>query len=848
MNKLMRYSQTLLEEELKNRVGKDFFADYNYSTIKGRIDFTVADRLTFMEEAIEYLWAEAKRGRANLDHALVQLILTIGRAQLQTKQLPPPYLGAFDAEHIYFIPYFKLLDIFSMNDFNWNVTPSDHTTKEFAQLSERIQSIIEQENLSFDFIKDEKELRKFIKKNFVVGKEKTTKIPITKTNFITIYSKWEEAVRPTIAIDWESAKKQGIISADFYLADLLSREGNSLKECLYVILEDKKYRLVKGTDTLGMLVLREVHFTDDQRAYNDFWNKYQRPPKKEYWDFLIGRRDLLVPQDVRERKGSYFTPRIWVELSQQYLADQFGDNWQEEYYVWDCAAGTGNLLNGLSEKYRIFASTLDEADVLVMKDRAANGANLLPEHIFQFDFLNDEFDCGKLPKALLDIIQDEEKRKKLIIYINPPYAEAGDRKQLSKTGKNKEGTSIGNRTHTKYKLQLQRAGNELFAQFLIRIYHELSLCKIAEFSTLKTLQSSNFQEFRKHYRAKLEKIFIAPADTFDNVKGKFPIGFKIWDTAVAEDFTGIIADIYDSKGQIYHDEHYQGKKPIILINDYISSWVAPESFFDGRGKRLSGAALLERRKQGCIGMMNSGRTDFSNSNLIRIEQTLTTERTHALLIYIYVHTLIKACVFLSVRLCIPATWINDRDQFASPLPTWETDQEFHSDCLAYTLFHGQNRISSQEGVNHWIPFVEKEVNAPTLFSSHFMTDFMSGKLYSQGENASNELFEHEAPQSLIPHEPMRFSPEAMAVFDAGRALWRHYFSQAGSESDPNVALYDIRLYFQGRDAKGKMNNDSPDTKYMELIGALRQALKILARKIEPKVYEYGFLPKLNTLS
>lgn len=475
----MRYSHTLLEEELKNRVGEDFFADFNHSTIKGRVDFCIADKQTFFGEPTEYLWAEAKRGKANLDHALVQLILTIGRAQLHTKQSPPRYLGAFDATRIYFIPFHKLHDIFWMNDFNWSVTPSDHSTKEFALLAERVQGIIEEENLTFDFVKDEKELRKFIKKNFVVGKEKTTKIPITKTNFITIYSKWEEAVRPTIAIDWDTAKKQGIISADFYLADLLSQEGSTLKDRLYVILKNKHYRLNQGVDTFGMMEFKEVHFTDDQRAYNDFWNKYQRPPKKEYWDFLIERRDLLVPQDVRERKGSYFTPRLWVELSQLYLAEHFGDNWQEEYYVWDCAAGTGNLLYGLSEKHRIFASTLDEADVRVMKERATNGANLLPEHIFQFDFLNDEFSCGKLPKALLDIIQDEEKRKKLIIYINPPYAEAGDRKQLSKTGKNKEGTAIGNRTHSKYKTQLQRAGNELFAQFLIRIYHELSLCNLA---------------------------------------------------------------------------------------------------------------------------------------------------------------------------------------------------------------------------------------------------------------------------------------------------------------------------------------------------------------------------------
>ncbi len=103
----MRYLNTLLEEELKNRVGEDFFADFNHSTIKGRVDFCIADKQTFMGEPIEYLWAEAKRGKANLDHALVQLILTIGRAQLHTKQSPPHYLGAFDAMRIYFIPFHK---------------------------------------------------------------------------------------------------------------------------------------------------------------------------------------------------------------------------------------------------------------------------------------------------------------------------------------------------------------------------------------------------------------------------------------------------------------------------------------------------------------------------------------------------------------------------------------------------------------------------------------------------------------------------------------------------------------------------------------------------------------------
>ena len=820
----MRYSNTLLEEELKNRVGEDFFADFNHSTIKGRVDFCIADKQTFMGEPIEYLWAEAKRGKANLDHALVQLILTIGRAQLHTKQSPPPYLGAFDATRIYFIPFHKLHDIFSMNDFNWSVTPSDHSTKEFSLVAERVQGIIEEENLTFDFVKDEKELRKFIKKNFVVGKEKTTKIPITKTNFITIYSKWEEAVRPTIAIDWDTAKKQGIISADFYLADLLSQEGSTLKDRLYVILKNKHYRLIKGVDTLGMIEFKEVHFTDDQRAYNDFWNKYQRPPKKEYWDFLLGRRDLLVPQDVRERKGSYFTPRLWVELSQQYLAEHFGDNWQEEYYVWDCAAGTGNLLNGLSEKYRIFASTLDEADVRVMKERATNGANLLPEHIFQFDFLNDEFDCGKLPKALQDIIQDEEKRKKLIIYINPPYAEASNSRTITKTGSNRTGVSHS-MIYTKYGAIMGSSKKELFAQFLMRIYRELPLVKIAEFSKLKILQSSSSQKFRSTYRAKLEKIFIVPADTFDNVRGQFPIGFKIWDTAKEELFKCIIADMYNSKGQFIGKKEIYNLSPKSLVIDWI------RKFDDTSAPLISYMRLLGTDIQHSKDVYITSRPTDND-----IKKSLTKRITK--------NNLIPSCIYSCIRATIPPLWSNDRDNFSDPEVIgnygWYS-QEFQSDCLAYMLFDDRYE-RSLNGPNHWIPFTEQEVHAPTLFKSHFMTDFIAGKLYKEEEPSSNELFEHEAPQqTLIPREKMLFSPEATAVFDAGRTLWCYYFAQAGSEADPDAALYDIRLYFQGRDTKGKMNSDSPDTKYMELIGILRQALKRLARKIEPKVYEHGFL-------
>ncbi|MDZ7551600.1 hypothetical protein RGC63_07950, partial [Helicobacter pylori] len=49
--------------------------------------------------------------------------------------------------------------------------------------------------------------------------------------------------------------------------------------------------------------------------------------------------------------------------------------------------------------------------------------------------------------------------------------------------------------------------------------------------TLKNLQGSNFKKFREVFKAEFKGGFMVPADTFDNVKGQFPIGFLVWDTS-----------------------------------------------------------------------------------------------------------------------------------------------------------------------------------------------------------------------------------------------------------------------------------------------------------------------------
>ena len=845
----MGYDKKIAEEELKNKVSSDYFTTKNFDStqIIGKIDFCIAKKINKKDkylktqnnfndkefEAEYYLWAEAKKGnKHDFIESFVQLILTIGKGRIYDKHLPPAFLGEFDAEQIAFLPYHKIMDVFSQNDFNWNVTPSNHNTKEFKQLYEMVKNTLEEESFIFKFGKDDKEIEDFIKNNFgKVGVENNlSKTQIDKNNFVNIYSKWLVSVKNSISVDWDMAKKNGIIDADFYLADLLSENNLTLIKKLFVILKTDHYELDRKIDDMGLITSKQSHFYDNQKAHKEFWKRYHRPPKKEYWDYIINRRDLLVPQDIRERKGSFFTPQIWVEKSQDYIAEVLGESWQDEYYIWDLAAGTGNLLAGLVNKYNIFASTIDQADVDIMIERVDNGANLLKSHIFKFDFLNDDF--SKLPKELKNII--DEKPEKLVIYINPPYAEAG-----GGTGKTKSKVSTENEIYRRYKNIIRDASKEIYALFFIRIYKEIPNCILASFSTLKIVQAGNFQSFRDIFLSKLEKLFLVPADTFDNVNGDFPIGFFVWNTSKKHKDKIVVSDVFDANSK------FLTTKEIL--------------FFDKNIKRINDWIDYYRvDKINNIGVIMADAPDFQNNKYISILNDKTSR--HGKFMYIDYNNLITICIYYAVRLCIEATWINDRDQFLYPNDLWEEDLEFQSDCLAFTLFHGQNRITSEEGINHWIPFSEAEVEAKNNFESHFMKDFIDGKIKpkeTKEPNNNGQLpivsshgNEHARgynpllleAKSFIPTKPIEFSKEAKDIFEAGRELWKYYHKH--DLININASYYDIRKFFQGVDSKsGRMNNKSIDETYNKLIGNLRERMKILAKKIEPKIYEFGFLKK-----
>lgn len=181
----------------------------------------------------------------------------------------------------------------------------------------------------------------------------------------------------------------------------------------------------------------------------------------------------------------------------------------------------------------------------------------------------------------------------------------------------------------------------------------------------------------------------------------------------------------------------------------------------------------------------------------------------------------QASIIFSVRRLTQPNWVNDRDQFLQPsLPL--TD-EFKTDSLAWMLFNGSNLTAGADGlrwndrdwslVNHFIPFTEREVEADGRFESDFMVRHMRA---------------------------MTFSPEARAVLDRGRELWRRFHRTSFPRkirdefklNRPDAGWYQVR---RALEAYG-------DTELTDF-DPFKRAYAALTAKLRPQVYDHGFLPR-----
>ena len=372
------------------------------------------------------------------------------------------------------------------------------------------------------------------------------------------------------------------------------------------------------------------------------------------------------------------------------------------------------------------------------------------------------------------------------------------------------------------------ASKELFTQFLVRIAKEIPNATIAVFSTLKYVNAQNFEEFREWWNAKYLGGFVIHSQSFDGLKGDFPIGFLIWEThqtsTKKSTIDSVTVDVLDKKGKpVGEKTFYNLSKKVFL-----SAWMHKLKTNNQPALPLSNAVTvstnprLKMSADGAKGFLFAGNNDFQNVGTgTLVTSSIYTGRNGGGA-YVDESNLWQAAITFSVRLLIKHTWLNHNDQFLQP--NQPTSEEFQTDCLIWMLFHGKNLTASANGlhwkdqnwslVNHFIPFTEAELGAPDPFESDFMVQYMAGKT---------------------------FGPEARAVMEEGQKLWQAYFAHTDSRgvrdelklNRPDVGWYQVRKALDIRNASG----DFPPVSFQ----AFQQAYKALSEKLQPMVYELGFL-------
>ncbi|WP_460811738.1 hypothetical protein [Luteimonas pelagia] len=752
------------------------------------------------------IWFEAKETSKPAILMFAQLLCYVREARKKGEHVPP-FLAVIDREKAAIMETSKALGILADKSIKWPKSGSAVARATADQMAPYIET-------HFVVYKLDSHEREFIEAvKYAIKAGKFVRTPITPDNLRQVFDRWVEMIGRELV---------GVNESDFpllFFADIM-HDGSK------AAMPDLPVRLLHEGDRPVFLLNGTAYELASEKGYRNFWAIYHRPPEEEHRAYLLERRDSLLALDERSFKGAYYTPLHIVDKAYDTLAQILGKNWQRNYIVWDMCCGVGNLEVKHSNHRNIFMSTLDQADIDVMRaSRTCVAATK-----FQYDYLNDDVDdFGQIDYSLTDKVPMELRRavleakeqsrgaKKILVLINPPYAEAAN--SQGNAGK----TGVASTRIAASMEGMGKATNELFVQFLVRIQRELPNAVVAMFSTLKYVNAPNFAKFRELWSPKYLGGFVVHSKAFDGVKGNFPIGFLIWDTSVDDPDSRLETIALDKDGAPVGEKTFYR----VEIRPPLSSWVRrpradsndavplknaispADSTKDARGRWVDGA----------IGSLMCNGNDVQNAGTMTALFSSVHAVGHAGGFFVTKENLSQAAVVFAVRRLIKPTWLNDRDQFLQPSGALSGD--FVSDCLIWMLFNGSNLTAGANElqwngrawslVNHFLPFTEQEVGAPGRFESNFMSEYLA---------------------------TIRLSREAADVIDEGRKLWQKYHATSFERkvreelklNRSDVGWYQIRRALEAYSDRMIVSFDPMRTVYAAL-----------SAKLRPQVYQYGFL-------
>jgi len=402
--------------------------------------------------------------------------------------VPPSTIFVGDRNECFAVHVNDVIDYLDM-DLNWKLAPSSA-----HRIPELMTRLIQDENIN-PFVFSSDDFTQCVDKVKDLTENVQRKVLVTDKNITEVFRYFDEKVLG------KRSKLTTNEKSNLFVQLLVNRDENYLHPV--------KRRKMIVTKAFGEVPVQSREGFVSFFAH--FASSYS-PSQKEKLTAVV---DRLVEDSTRRKQGEFFTPTIWVDKAHEYIASVYGENWKEEYVVWDPAWGTGNL----TRDYKfgeLYVSTLNQSDI-----DTANQMGYNPEATkFQYDFLNDDYE--KLPEGLRNAI---EEGRQIIVLMNPPYGRANDGGKISTIEKSSTISSVSERMKED---GWGKASAQLYAQFIYRINKMILNVNICVFSKALVFVGDSFKNFReKLFDSKeFSKGFVMNSNGFADV-AEWPLTFSI---------------------------------------------------------------------------------------------------------------------------------------------------------------------------------------------------------------------------------------------------------------------------------------------------------------------------------
>lgn len=612
----------------------------------------------------------------------------------------------------------------------------------------------------------------------------------------------------------------------------------------------------------------------NRSAYLAFTNKYEfkynNEEKKKFTEIC----DRLIEDAERRNKGDFYTPTVWADEAHKLLNKELGEDWKDEYIVWDCCCGTKNLTRDYKFK-QLYCSTIEQGDIEIGKRYNLDIADYHSVS-FQYDFLNDDVELFenllekkkngieltegdfiencKLYNLAPELIKGLLQKKPLVFLINPPYGTAGNQKLVEEK---RTGTAKNKINQLMLKDKIGASSQQLYAQFLYRIgkfkdLFGIEKCQIALYSTFAIQGSPSFKGLRKYMgeRWVLNNGMIFPANQFAGCSDSWGVMFSIWRSdltpKVLDSFPIMVKELNENmevedKGYkiVYNLDNSMAcsdwvKQDVKLMNNTEDSFTMSNAITITNGNCKVSSEVLG------YGVMDTNVVEKNTRYVTLINRKF---KGHLTSYYITKSSFNKIVSYFAARRLISgklSTWINGKDEYMIPNIEHEKYKEFENDSIVYSLFNTASNQSSLRSIFYNDKFWDIK-NEFFFMSEEEIKDLANGKLNREDinddvaidiENFGEDRFVYKKLQEI------ELSEEAQKVLEKARELVKSSFKnrELFNQEHPE---YQINCWDAGwYQIKGLLKEY-----HKEELDEFNKLYKDLEDKMRPMVYELGFLKK-----